>query len=181
MADKAFTFLANGKMNVLGCPVEVSESTITSTGSLVYNKHDAIWDTGATNSVITKKVADDLNLKPIRMTQVHTAGGSIDCNVYSVNIRLPNNINITNVTVTEASLTGFDLLIGMDIIGIGDFAVSTHEGNTMVSYRIPSDGGVDFVAQLQAKDARKLNNKPKKSNKNKQERQAKKKARKHRK
>lgn len=177
MADKAFTFLAKTKMNVLDCPVDISQSSITSTKSLIYNSHHAIWDTGATNSVITKKVADQLSLEPIGMTQVHTAGGCVDCNIYSINICLPNSININNVTVTEAPLEGFDVLIGMDIIGLGDFAVSSQDGNTMVSYRIPSDGPVDFVEQLKRRNAR--NKQPSKTKqKHKQERQAKKKSRK---
>jgi len=180
MAEKAFTFLAEGRVNVLHCPVNVSASRLTATIQS-YKGYTAIWDTGATSSVITKKVADELELKPISMTQVHTANGIRDCNVYSVDITLPNNINISNVNVTEATLQGFDLLIGMDIIGLGDFAVSNHQGNTMVSYRIPSDGGVDFVKQLHEQDKRnksKTKSKKELKSKHKKERQSRKKARK---
>ena len=39
----------------------------------------------------------------------------------------------------------FDVLIGMDIIGSGDFAITNHKGKTVFSFRIPSIGRIDFV------------------------------------
>jgi predicted aspartyl protease len=54
----------------------------------------AIWDTGATNSVITQKVVQDCGLSPISMVKVHTASGEALSNVYLVSIRLPNKVII---------------------------------------------------------------------------------------
>ena len=117
-------------------------------------KYNAVWDTGATNTVITKKVARECSLKPISMTQVHTAGGTINCPVYLVNIMLPNTVGVKLLRVTEAELTGdFEVLIGMDIITIGDFAITNQNGNTTFSFRIPSTETIDFVKQPQSKPA----------------------------
>lgn len=180
MAEKAFTFAADKKVNVLHCPIAISVASITSP-KVDFKEYTAIWDTGATNSVITKKIAEELGLKPIGMTQSHTAGGLRDCNLYMIDVMLPNGIQISTVQVTEAPLVGFDVLIGMDIIGLGDFAVSTHDGDkTLVSFRIPSDGPVDFVAMQKASDEKaavKADHKKLKA-KHKQQRQAKKQSRK---
>jgi SEC-C motif len=46
--------------------------------------------------------------------------------------------------VTEGILGGFDVLIGMDIISQGDFAVTNFGGNTRFSFRVPSLEELDF-------------------------------------
>lgn len=108
-------------------------------------EYDAIWDTGATNSVISKKVVQECGLKPITMVRVNTAGGTFNQNVYVVNIFLPNKVNFVNVHVTEGNISNADILIGMDIIGNGDFAVSNYNGKTVFTYRFPSVERIDFV------------------------------------
>ena len=42
---------------------------------------------------------------------------------------------------------GLGVLIGMDIITAGDFAVSNYNGTTMFSFRIPSQKKTDYVAE----------------------------------
>ncbi|MBK5203582.1 MAG: SEC-C domain-containing protein [Prolixibacteraceae bacterium] len=59
---------------------------------------------------------------------------------------LPNNVSFRSVSVTECeSLGAFDVLIGMDIIGNGDFAVSNLDGKTHMTFRLPSCENIDFV------------------------------------
>jgi predicted aspartyl protease len=112
-------------------------------------KYLAIWDTGATGSVITKKVVDDCGLKPIGMAKVHHAQGVETTPVYLVSIVLPNKVIVPSLRVTEGKLVGnVEVLIGMDIIGLGDFAVSNKDGVTVFSYRTPSIERIDFVQQL---------------------------------
>lgn len=110
-------------------------------------KFKAIWDTGATNTVITKRVVQECNLKQIGMTQVHGVGGAMkDCPVYLVNIKLPNDLGVVKVRVTQGMITdGIDALIGMDIILLGDFAVTSYQGKTTFSFRTPSKERIDFV------------------------------------
>lgn len=108
--------------------------------------YTAIWDTGATNSVITRKVADELGLHIVSFATVNHAGGkSNQVPVYRVNIELPNQVGFVGIGVREGELAGADVLIGMDIITRGDFAVSNYNGHTTFTFRVPSTERIDFV------------------------------------
>lgn len=109
----------------------------------------ALWDTGATHSAITNKLAVTLGLKPISKANVNTAGGNTLQNVYMVNIYLPNFVVVPYVTVTECSSVAgkFDVLIGMDIITLGDFSITNVGRKTILSYRTPSYQTIDYVKE----------------------------------
>jgi len=110
-----------------------------------------VWDTGATGTVITKQVADEIGLKPIGVTKVYHAQGEGLTNEYLVNVALPNGLIIHPVRVTEGALAGCDVLIGMEIIALGDFAVTNAngQGGTTLSFCIPSVEEIDFVPRSQ--------------------------------
>ena len=111
-----------------------------------HKKYSSIWDTGATGSVITKKVVQEFDLKPIGMVEVYTASGIDTANIYLVNIWLPGGVVFYNLKVTEGKLIGqYEILIGMDIISEGDFAVTNYNSKTVFTFRIPSVGCIDFV------------------------------------
>ena len=108
-----------------------------------------IWDTGATNSVITKSISQKLGLIPISVAKVRGVHGIQEVNVYFANITL-NNKNISVSTfVTECEELSEDnsvgMLIGMNIITKGDFVVTNYAGNTTMSFRVPSLQKIDFV------------------------------------
>lgn len=109
----------------------------------------AIWDTGATASVISQKVVDDCCLKPIGMTIVHGVHGPDQAEQYLVSIGLPNGVRFTNVTATKGKLGDAHVLIGMDIIRVGDFVITNKDGKTVMSFRTPSQECIDFVKQHQ--------------------------------
>ncbi len=109
----------------------------------------AIWDTGATSSVITQKVIDQCGLKATGMTEVHTAQGPSTTETFLVGIFLPNDVVFPAVKVSRGVIRDFDVLIGMDIIGRGDFAVTNKDGKTVFSFRMPSMECIDFVKQSQ--------------------------------
>ncbi|MCL2101130.1 MAG: retroviral-like aspartic protease family protein [Fibromonadales bacterium] len=104
----------------------------------------AIWDTGATNSVISEKVVYSLDLEPTGKEIVYHANGKSLVNTHGVNILLPNDVVFTTLKVTEGILSGIDVLIGMDIILKGDFAISSFCGKTKFSFQIPSTHDIDF-------------------------------------
>ncbi len=112
-------------------------------------KYKAIWDTGATSTVITQKVVNDLGLKQVSVAQLTTASGKKDdAPVYLVAIFLPNLVYRPELMVVQASVTGdAEVLIGMDIIGRGDFAVSNKDGKTVFTFRMPSLERIDFTNQ----------------------------------
>lgn len=98
----------------------------------------ALWDTGATNSMITTSVVERLGLKTVTYAKVYHAGGDSEEPVFLAYIQLPNDILIGPLQVIEGELEGVDVLIGMDIIGNGDFVITNNEGHTTVSYSTPS-------------------------------------------
>lgn len=102
------------------------------------NGYKGLWDTGATNTVISKKVAIDLNLNPRgKVTSFH-ADGQSNVETYYINIGLPNGVGFQYVRVTEGKLKDFDVLIGMDIIGAGEFSLK-HENNKHVfEFKLPT-------------------------------------------
>ena len=108
----------------------------------------ALWDTGAINSVISQVVVDACGLLPMGLTRVFHVDGSYIAEVYLVNITLPSEIMLPNLTVSKAEIPGADLLIGMDIISQGDFAVTNQNGGTKFTFRIPSIQDIDFVADF---------------------------------
>jgi len=136
------------------CPPITPEEAKTQ--NIKLNQYIAIWDTGATHSAITKKVADDLGLKPTGITEVRYGSGTSTTNTYLVNISLPMGVMVGQVRVTEVHLTPDmnipedqqpQVLIGMDIIGMGDFAVTNANGKTALSFRVPSINEIDFVPE----------------------------------
>lgn len=110
-------------------------------------KFRALWDTGASHSAITQKVVDAGGLKPVGMSRVETAGGSKDCETFLVNIFLPHGVGFVEVKVSCVESRTEEVLIGMDIITIGDFSITNQDGNTTFSFRVPSLTSVDYVVE----------------------------------
>lgn len=113
-------------------------------------KVKALWDTGATSSCISDQVVSSLGLITTGKTLIKTPAGPKEVSTYLIDIVLPNNVCVSDVRVCDSDigLQGLDLLIGMDIIGLGDFSVSNYNGNTAFSFRIPSKQLTDYVLQL---------------------------------
>ena len=108
----------------------------------------ALWDTGATRSMVSQGVVDACGLLPTSFGDVHHAQGTTkSVPAFLVNIVLPNSVQIIGVPVMWGGFAGFDVLIGMDIITTGDFAVTNRDGNTKFSFRFPSQADIDFVTE----------------------------------
>jgi predicted aspartyl protease len=106
---------------------------------------NALWDTGADISCVSPEVAKTLGLSPVTMIRISTPSDEdVPTHVYLVNLYLPNNIGVSKVRVAEGIPGGCDMLIGMDIITLGDFAVSNMDGCTAFSFRMPSLQKIDF-------------------------------------
>ncbi len=144
---KALTFHGRGIVDCIVSPVTLKDPFSSNSADTL-----GIWDTGATNSVITKDVAKDLGLKPVGMTKVRGVHGIKDVNIYYVNITLNNRDITLNTQVTECDELSDDnkvgLLIGMNIITRGDFSITNFGGNTTMSFRVPSLQTIDYVSGL---------------------------------
>jgi hypothetical protein len=113
-----------------------------------YCSFRAIWDTGATGCVITSAVVKACDLKPVGQQEVHGAyGGAVIRDTFLVNLVLPNHVPVQNITVVEGDLVGVDVLIGMDVITNGDFAITHADGKTVFTFRIPSCERIDYVKE----------------------------------
>ncbi len=145
----AFTLRANGLLRAIVTEARISKAfnpALPTRPTPPFVTFNAIWDTGATGSVISQRVVDQCRLQPIGLTEAMTAGGIVRCEVYLVNIFLPNGVGFPNVTVTKATMGKTDMLIGMDLINKGDFALTHERGNTVFSFRYPSMSTIDFQA-----------------------------------
>ena len=100
---------------------------------------EAVWDTGATNSVITPNVANQLILSPIDTVKMIGVNSEGMAPVALVHISLPNNVFLLSrrVTIAKKIGGGIDMLIGMDIISLGDFLISNAEQKTSFSFVMP--------------------------------------------
>ncbi len=151
MAGHSFTTKHTGLVREIITEIHISEpiagSKITKDDERIY-KTSALWDTGATGSVITTATATQLGLRPTSIARVSHAGGVTDQNVYLVDIYLPNNLCVPAVKVTECPDTvgHFGVIIGMDIISLGDFAFTNTDGKSVFSFRIPSAETIDYVS-----------------------------------
>ena len=125
----------------------ISNATICFNGYTLDGQ--ALWDTGATNTCISTSVVEKLHLIATGEGTIKTPSGSDKRGTYLVDIILPNNVTVPQVMVfdTEIGNQGLDMLIGMDIISQGDFAISNYQGTTMFSFRYPSVKHTNYVQE----------------------------------
>ena len=77
-------------------------------------------------------------MEPVTYATVYHAGGNSTEPCYNTYIHLPNDVLIGPIQVVEGMLEGVDVLIGMDIIGEGDFILTNNDDHTEFSFTIPS-------------------------------------------
>ena len=140
---RAFVTKSNGFMNRLVNNVIIlfNEKQIEIQG---------LWDTGATNSCISMEVVERLELIKTGFSDVKTPSGQSRRNTYLIDVALPNHVIVKDVRVNDSEIgkQGLGILIGMDIIRLGDFAVSNYNGKTVFTFRHPSQKCIDFVTPI---------------------------------
>ncbi|MYD32065.1 MAG: hypothetical protein F4201_04285 [Nitrospira sp. SB0677_bin_15] len=149
----AFTASGQGLLRELVNEVVVSEAfdiKIRQTPPPEKTKtYRAIWDTGATNTCITPKVVADLNLFPSGKTTISGVTSKEEVFTYFISLGLPNKAGFPTIRVVEAkNIQGADVLIGMDVINMGDLAISNFNNQTVFSFRMPSIEKIDFAEQI---------------------------------
>ena len=144
----AFTLKSNGILNMLKTDTLVLSNVRNSSIPYTPKLWCGLWDTGASKSSITQRIVDDLSLIPVGNTNISTANGIVTVNTYFVDFGLPNGVTVKNVLVSCADLgNDIDILIGMDIIKHGDFAITNTNGKTTFSFRTPSIQEIDYVKE----------------------------------
>ena len=101
---------------------------------------EALWDTGATDTCIKPALWERLKLRPLEFgrTEVAGIGGNVTADLTLVNLLLTPDLEIDGCPVYITDFPGeADILIGMDIIGLGDFAVCNTGNKTSFSFVMP--------------------------------------------
>lgn len=144
-----FTLSHKGLSHVLITDISISQAFKPIPGKTLPTKtYKGIWDTGATNSVISQRIVNECGLKPTGIVKVYHVGGESPSETYLVNILLPHKVGIPHIKVTKGNMGATaDVLIGMDIITMGDFAITNTNGNTVFTFRMPSVECIDFTKQ----------------------------------
>ena len=154
----AFTADGTGRVSEVITPVGLSLPLLPNEvpPSDIPRSYRALWDTGATASAVTKETVNKLGLPAIGRTMVHHADGATEQDVYLLSVYLPNNFIIPMVRATECKeIAGrFDFIIGMDIITLGDLAITNVSGKTTISFRMPPDRKIDYVAEIEEMNVR---------------------------
>jgi hypothetical protein len=139
---RAFTIEYEGLTNEISTPVQL-EPIYTADKNLLGTQIgiEALWDTGATMTCIKPSLRDRLKLRqselvePITMSGI---GGDVEADGTLVSIWLTPNFVIELCPVYIADFPGDEeLLIGMDIITMGDFAICNANNKTSCSFAAP--------------------------------------------
>jgi len=121
-----------------------------------YSKHRriirdsmALIDTGATGSCISKRFAESAQLKAYKRSKIRGFNETSIVPVYCLDVLLPNGIYFTNMDVAEfQSNNNFDFIIGMNILRMGDMALTNAKGEMVFTFRIPpAETHIDFVEE----------------------------------
>ncbi len=144
----AFTLKSDHILNMLQTDTLITSNVRLTKEPYTPKMWKGLWDTGASQSSITQRIVDDLQLVPIGNRNISTANGVVTVNTYFVDIGLPNHVIVQNVLVSCADLgDDLDVLIGMDIIRHGDFSITNTENSTTFSFRTPSIKEIDYVKE----------------------------------
>ncbi len=134
-----FSISYSGLVDAVTCTVAVAQTESSEDAAGVYFRCNAMWDTGALYTVVSRRVVEKLSLAPIDRGIAYTVQGSYDASIYLLDLMLPNRMLVRALRVSEGDFDDCDILVGMDVIRLGDFSV-TNLYNTVFSFRIPSEG-----------------------------------------
>jgi hypothetical protein len=137
-----------GLLNALGTPCHVSQAFNPASGTPDCAKMEfaALWDTGATRSVITQRVVDALGLKPLRRIRprfLQGVNGLEETEAYSINLSLPDKVTLYDLTVVlkNPGDVWWQIIVGVDIITQGDLSVRNVNSHTEWSFSITPGKG----------------------------------------
>ena len=89
----------------------------------------------------------ECRLRRVGFDLVTGIGGTFRSPAFLANLALPGGIRIRDLRVTQGAVANADVLLGMDVITLGDFAVTNVDGVTTFSFRVPSLVHIDFVEE----------------------------------
>lgn len=110
----------------------------------------ALWDTGAMTTCISTALAAGLGLEPTDEVSVVGANNEpFKAPVYSVKIKMGSFvIPMHQVIGLPMAGSSHSVIIGMDIISLGDLAITNYSGRTVITFRTPSLETINYVDEL---------------------------------
>ena len=101
--------------------------------------YDALLDTGASRTAISKKIIEDFSLLPEKKipvaladgTTVHARSYNIKIDIFNSSKSRFNGSNLNVINLEEKKPKNFDVLIGMDILK--DFHLTLYGGRCVIS------------------------------------------------
>ena len=141
----------------IGTPDQHNTHTQERRGRVPLRLHDkkfmAVWDTGSVITMVTPQVIETADLQPVGMHPTTGIDGIVKLRTsYFAVIWMPSKADAPNrqgVTLHPSEVVGLeqngqlgdvDILIGMDIIGRGDAAITVEDGQAWFSYCWPPRG-----------------------------------------
>ena len=96
-------------------------------------------------TIISLNMAEALGLQPIKKALIAGIGGNVEAYTYKISLYFPKEgAWIKDLEVLACDLEDNDMIIGMDTITKGDFAITNKDGATWFSFRIPSQEHIEF-------------------------------------
>lgn len=138
MANFVSTIKRNSSRVVTPCCVDVSGyKRLESSKLSEYLCDSAMWDTGASVTLISEMVASELGLVKTGTTIISGYDGKKrKANTYRIDLKLTDDLYVCFVEAVETPSPFFDLLIGMDVISQGNFHVDSKANPPVVSFEM---------------------------------------------
>ena len=98
----------------------------------------ALWDTGSTTSIICPEITKALKLNHQGQENMQMLLGHGEVNTYFVDLFISNEIVFQKLKVTELPCRNqyFDMIIGLDIIKLGNFSITKQEDGFKMDYNV---------------------------------------------
>ena len=130
-----FSYYYEKKQSKIITSVDLYSIPFNSSLSLTTN---ALWDTGANMSAITPEIQQKLKLTPIDKKSIAGIHNTQVVDVVLITLELPNSVIKKNIKAAVCNMTSnYGMIIGMDIISLGDFALSNGKEQTLFSFAVP--------------------------------------------
>jgi len=99
---------------------------------------DALWDTGASVSAITPDIMNKLNVTPVDKKTIAGIHSTQVVDIVYITVELPNGVIKKNIEAAVCNIpSNVGMILGMDIILLGDFALSNGNSQTLLSFAAP--------------------------------------------
>jgi hypothetical protein len=103
-----------------------------------YSTENALWDTGATISAITPKLVRELSFIPAGTIAISGITGALDVKFVLAAIQFPDGILRKNIKMAVCDFSQeINIILGMDIITLGDFQLLHGNNSTVFSFTSP--------------------------------------------